>query len=575
MLRTLLLYLLLLPAALAIDPGYIAPEHATNLHEKPLIYAAHQLVVSNNPWASEAANKILLQGGNATDAAIAAAFVLGLTEPQSSGIGGGGFALTYRARDKQLTAYDGRETAPASAQAHMFLDKNGQPLPFETARRSGKAVGVPGEVALLYALHLHDGKLPWSTLVQPAIQLADRGFPMSPRLHKLLDKNKQNLKQNPAVSAIYFTKSKQIKPIDSRIINHAYARTLKQVAAQPNIFYNGRIAQDIINTVNHAASRTLMLPADFKAYRVLKAAALCHPYREWSVCTTPFGSGGVSVLELLALFSHHPPITTLSVDWVYSFLEASKLAFADRNQYIADPKLMQIKARALLDKDYLNTRRQLITDTALTTPVAAGEPLGHKARHAADSHSALHGTTSLVIVDAAGNGISMTLSIEHEFGSQLFVDGFFLNNQLTDFSFMPTDKTNTPMANRVTANRRPRSAISPVLVFDAKQELTLLTGSPGGSAIICYVAKNLIQLLDLKFTPQQSAASGNLCALNQDPILEQDSELITLIPQLTQRGEVIQTQELVSGIVTIQRALDKPGWIGAADPRREGEAIGN
>ena len=562
--------------ALSTDTTYIAPETASSINAKPLVYGAHRMVITNNPWASKIADKILDQGGTATDAAIAAALVLGLTEPQSSGLGGGGYALTYQAKNKQLLAFDGRETAPQSAKSGMFLDTQGQPLPFQIARLSPAAVGIPSEIALLHHLHLRQGKLPWAALVQPAIDLAKRGFPMSPRLHQLLTKNQAYLKDIPALRSIYFNKQGQLKPVNAEIVNLTYAQTLQAVAANPKNFYNGKIAQDIINAVNQAAKKPLLQLSDFRSYQILEAPALCHPFRQWTLCTTPFGSGGVSTLELLAIYAKHPPMQkNNTADWAYRFLEASKLSFADRYQYLADPSQMQIDPKALLEDRYLNQRAQLISDRALKTPVAAGRPRGSRASHAPDRRNRLHGTSSLVIVDAAGNGISMTLSIEHEFGCELFVDGFFLNNELTDFSFVAYDKSNHLIANRIIANSRPRSAISPIMAFDTTGQLTLLSDSPGGAAIICYVAKNIINLFDFKFDPQRAAASGNLCAMNNDPLLEQNSDLEDIIPTLRERGEQSHSIPLVSGLVTILKSPTQRGWIGAADPRREGEALGN
>ena len=431
-------------------------------------------------------------------------------------------------------------------------------------------------MALLHQLHRKEGKLPWATLIQPALHRAQIGFPMSPRLHQLLSQNKSTLRHIAAVKALYFTRSGQVKPIHTRVINRAYAQTLQEIAVHPQSMYTGKIAHDLIGYLNRVAGQRIVQASDFAHYQVFESPAICHPFRQWSVCSTPFGSGGVSLLELLAIYAEQTPAFKLnSADWVYRFLEASQLTFADRNQYIADPALMSIQAQALLAKDYLQARSQLITDKALKPPVQAGKPRGSLPQQAADPHSRRHGTTSLVIVDADGNGISMTLSIEHEFGSQWFVDGFFLNNELTDFSFMPTDVNGQRITNQITPNARPRSAISPTMVFDAQQQLTVLTGSPGGAVIICYVARNLIALLDFNLSPEQSAASGNLCAMNATSLIEKNSNLTRFLPALHARGEVIQPTELVSGIVTIQRATSKPGWLGAADPRREGEAMGD
>lgn len=549
------------------------PEGFTGLHPKPVIYGLHAMVVTNNPWASKAAIAILKQGGNAIDAAIAAAFVLGLVEPSASGIGGGGFALTYENSKKQLIAYDGRETAPKSATPDLFMDTKKQLMKVDNAMLSYKSVGVPSEVALLFKMHRQQGKLMWAEVVQPAIELADKGFPMSPRLHDLLSIDRDILIQDPTVKHLYFSTDGNVKAVNTLIKNPAYARSLNIIAKNPREFYTGQIAQDIVTKINQTAGHDVYAMSDLRQYTPHEDHALCSDYRAYTLCSIPFASGGVTLLELMKIyaFNYSDKIYT-NANWMYHFLEASKLAYADRNQYIADPQFTQQPLQGLLANKYLKQRSKLVTGKALVTPVAPGVPEGIHARFSPDTSPKAHGTTSLAIVDKIGNAISMTLTIEHQFGSHLFVDGFFLNNELTDFSFSALDKDGKPIANRVEPLKRPRSAIAPVMVFDKKGTLIAISGSPGGSPIICYVAKNLIQMLDFNRNPGESSASGNLCSVNDTSDIETGSDLVSYMPALNSTGEQATSSVLLSGAVNIKRAA-QGGWYGAADPRREGEAM--
>src|SRR6185437_4621640 len=354
----------------------IQPEASTEVGKtSSLVYGKHQMVVTNNPAATQAAHMILAQGGNAVDAAIAASFVLGLTEPQSSGVGGGGYALTYNAKNKKLAAYDGREVAPKSANPRWFLNEKGFPLDFADAMINPKSVGVPGEVALLYKLHKDQGKLAWAKLLQPAIDLATVGFPIGHRLHDLLvmENDKQTL-NDQEIKAVYFDGDK-VKPVGAIVFNTDYANTLIQIAKNPNKFYAGKIANDIVNAVNDKARQKLYTQPDLTGYTVQKYDGVCAWYRnKYQVCSVPpSSSGGVTVLELLKIYSNNYNGTNPdNLDWVYNFAEASKLAFADRNQYLADPKFVKQPISGLLDDDYIKSRAKLVSDRALSTPVSAG-----------------------------------------------------------------------------------------------------------------------------------------------------------------------------------------------------------
>ncbi|MBA2650519.1 MAG: gamma-glutamyltransferase family protein [Legionella sp.] len=559
---------------LCIELHAISPESASGWLVKPLIYGEHAMVVTNNPYASETALSILKKGGNAVDAAIAAAFVLGLTEPQSSGIGGGGYALSYHHASQGLTVYNGREQAPHSTKPQLFLNNNKQPLPLVKAMLSPKSIGVPGEVALLYTLHKEEGRMPWKQLVMPAIHLAKNGFSMSPRLYGMLKEEKDILIKNPDIQAVYFDKD-EVRPIGSPIKNSKYAQSLRKIAADPQSFYTGKLASDIIDTINQRAGKPLFSMEDFSRYKVRIEKPLCAPFRSYTLCTTGGESGGLTLLELLGVYEqNYEGKSSKKTEWIYHFLEASKLAYADRNLYNADPTFTAEVHEHILTPQYIKKRAIQVNTLALKTPVKAGLLKNFKISKGSDESVKAPGTTSLTIVDSEGNAISTTITIEQKFGSHLFVDGFFLNNQLTDFSFKAVDAQGNLIANRPQAYKRPRSAISPTLVFDKKHQLIALTGSPGGGNIICYVAKSLIFMLDFNKNPKESAAAGNLCSDNVQTIIEKNSSLSPAISALKQKGESIKSVEMVSGTTNI-KAGPKKGWYGAADPRRAGVALGN
>lgn len=550
------------------------PERSSGNLAKELVHGKRTMVVTNNPWASKVADQILMQGGSATDAAIAAGFVLGLTEPQSSGIGGGGYAISLD--NGKLIAYDGREAAPHSATPDMFIDADGQPMAFDTARFRAQAIGVPSEVALFRKMHQDSGKLPWVKLVEPAIQLAEQGFPMGSRLYTQLVAWQNTLGQNSAVAKVYFDLGGRVKPIGTLVKNLDYAKTLKIIAANPDDLYDGKLAKAIIHQINSFANKELYIESDLSGYQVKTCQPVCVQYRDiYTICSVPPSTGGgVAVLELMQLYADGYLSTNVKDPrWAFRFLQASKLAFADRNQYLADPQYVPQPVAGLLDAKYINMRSALITDRALPTPVLPGKPSGIKEEYASDKSFNPHGTTSLAIIDSDGRAISMTLSVEHEFGTHFFFGGFFLNNQLTDFSFTPTSADGKLIANRVEPGKRPRSSIAPTMAFDQSGDLRAVVGSPGGGYIICYVAKNLIQMLDMELNALQAASSPNLCAVNSSATIEiGESWLSNQIPYLVSHGEKVLSTEMVSGEVNILRTQD--GWVGSADPRREGLAIG-
>lgn len=551
------------------------PEVESGYQIKPLVTGQHSMVVTNNKWATKAAQAMLDKGGNAFDAAIAAGFVLGLTEPQSSGIGGGGYALTYVQSSQQLLAYDGRETAPHSVNSNWFLDDHGKTLAMQDAILSAKSIAVPGEVALFYKLHKDKGKLPWHMLLQPAITLAVNGFPMNPRLHKLLTSDREIFAKNAQIRVIFFD-GDNIKKMGQIVKNPAYAATLNKIAQNPQAFYQGRLADEMIHDINAAAGKKLFNADDFMNYHVTVHPALCSDYRNvYEICTVPpSSSGGITVLELLNIYAdRYKGKKDDDMEWMYYFMEASKLAFADRNQYIADPAFIKQPIGGLLAKDYIKLRSELITNTPLKTPVAPGIPKGVDSRYAPDESEKIPGTTSIAIVDKDGNAISMTTTVESQFGSHIFTNGFFLNNELTDFSFAYKNADGELIANRIEPGKRPRSSISPMIVLNKKHQLYAMTGSPGGSEIICYVAKNLILMLDMNMKPDRASSSFNFCATNTIPAIEDFNKSFAAISFLEKKGEVITRKPMVSGLTNILRKPEG-GWYGAADPRREGVALG-
>lgn len=567
MIRAFLLLLLFSTKAFA----HYGPEAASKHVVKSLSHGKHSMIVTNNPLATQTAQKILDQGGNAFDAAIAASFVLGLTEPQSSGIGGGGYALIYA--NKKIKSYDGRETAPHSANANWFMGADNKPMSFDDMRVHVKSIGTPAEVALLYKIYQDHGHLPWDKLLQPAIQLAETGFPMGGRLNVLLNSDQSILSRDAKIREIYFDKN-AVKPVGAIIKNPDYAATLKRLAKNPQEFYRGALADELIAVINQAAKADIYNKNDFSQYQVIVDNPVCSSYRSYQICSVaPSASGGVVTQELMRIYAtNFSGKNELNPEWMYQFLEACKLSFADRDQYLADPRFVNVPVKALLEDQYITQRSKLVGVKALTLPVAAGNPVGVAEHYAADQSLKLPGTTSLVIVDKDNNAISMTLTVEHQFGSHIFTHGFFLNNQLTDFSFAEKNAEGKLIANRIEPGKRPRSSTAATMVFD-NQKLYALTGSPGGSEIPCYVAKNLILMLDMKKSAAAASAAANLCSTNTHTVVERDLTSSASTSFLTKKGEQLEQRPMVSGVTNIIKNPNG-GWNGAADPRREGVASG-
>jgi len=549
------------------------PESASGWQEKTTALGQHAMVASANAHATEAALEILALGGNAIDAAIAAQFVLNLVEPQSSGIGGGGFLLHFDASTRRVTAYDGRESAPAKATAERFAAAGGLPLAWPDAVASGKSVGVPGLVALLALVHERHGHLRWERLLRPALRLADEGFSVSPRLHHLLQVDPW-LRADAAAHHLFYQEDGSALPVGARLANPLLAQTLRRLADEgPQAFYSGDVARDIVAAIAaHPRAPGDLSAQDLAGYRALERQPICRRYRGYRICgMPPPSSAGVTLMQVLGLlertpFARQAPLSPLAVHY---FAEAGKLAYADRRRYLADPDFVAVPVGPLLATPYLNRRARLILAERSMGRAAPGEIAG--ARRGDNSSPERPGTTHLSIVDAQGNAVALTSSIESAFGSRLMVRGFLLNNQLTDFSFLPS-RDGQLVANRVEAGKRPLSSMAPTLVFDRRDRLYAVLGSSGGTRIINDVAQTLTALLDWRMTPAAALALPHFGSRNGPTELEQGRAPQALADSLRALGHRVEMQTMTSGIHLIVRG--ESAWLGAADPRREGEARG-
>ena len=533
--------------------------------------ARRYLVAAAHPVAVEAGLEILRAGGSALDAAVAVQMVLGLVEPQSSGIGGGGFLLHWSSAEGRLRSYDGRETAPAGAHVGLFVGPEGRPLAREEAIASGAAVGTPGLLRMLEAAHRRHGRLPWPRLFAPAIRLAREGFPMPSRLHAALARAAA-LGEDPSARALYFDSAGRPRAVGERIVNPEYAATLAAIAREgADAFYRGAIAEDIVGAVRGHARPGALALEDLARYRALEREPVCLGYRVQRVCSMGPPAGGVSVLQMLGILERTAFAQALpnSPEAIHLFSEAGRLAYADRARYLADPDFVPVPVAGLLDARYLAARAREIGERSIgrATP---GLPPGGTAYPEAPEPPA-GGTSHLSIVDARADAVAMTTTIEAPFGSRILVRGFFLNNQLTDFALGPGAGTGI-LANRLEPGKRPRSAMSPAMVFDAGGSLRAVLGSPGGSAIVNYVARTLVAMLDWGLDAQSAVALPHAGSRNGPTELERGTLYELLAVPLAERGHEVRVQEMASGLHAIERV--RGGWRGGADPRREGVARG-
>jgi gamma-glutamyltranspeptidase/glutathione hydrolase len=552
-----------------------APEPATGITPKQLVTAQRFMVAAAHPLAARAGADILKRGGSALDAAIATELVLNLVEPQSSGIGGGGFLLHYAAGAARLEAYDGRETAPAAARPERFLAASGKPLEWPAAVVSGRSAGVPGLLRLFEIAHRRHGKLPWAELFEPAIRLAETGFPVSPRLHALLVAEKF-LARDDAARRYFYLPDGQAKQAGTLLRNPEFAAVLKAVAAGgADAFYRGAIAHDIVAAVRgHKTAPGDLAEADFAAYAAKLREPLCGGYRKWKVCgMPPPSSGGFAVLQILRILEGFDlgALGPDSAQAAHLFSEAGRLAYADRNRYIADPDFVAAPLAALLDARYLAARARLIDARRSMGRAQSGVPAGASASFGLAEPLELPSTTHVSVVDAEGNAVALTASIESAFGNRQMVHGFLLNNELTDFSWVP-EEGGKPVANRVEGGKRPRSSMAPTMVFDAQGNLYMVIGSPGGHSIINYVARTLVNVLDWGMDIQQAIASPHMGSRNGPTELEQGTALEKLAPELQRMRHTVRIRPETSGLHGILRTRE--GWAGGADPRREGVAVG-
>lgn len=532
------------------------------------------MISTANELASQVGKEILEKGGNAIDAAIAAQMVLNVVEPQSSGIGGGAFILYYDAETETSHYFNGRETAPQDADEEIFLDKKGQARAFNDVVRGGLSVGTPGLLKALKVIHEKHGKLEWKELFQPAIAIAKNGFPMDERI-KVIAENVAHLKDFDGFAKLYLKEDKTPKDLGSIITNPELAKTFETIANEGiKPFYEGEIAKNIVGAVKDSPVNPGYLSLDdLKNYKVKEGELICGTYRvKYKICSMPLpSSGGVTLLQALGILENFnlEKLKPSSAEAVHLITEATRLAYADRNKYLADVE--NVPVDKMLDKKYLKQRASLIDKKKAIPQVEAGD-FGDKISYQINNSAAeLPSTTHLSVFDEEGNAISMTSSIEYYFGSVLSADGFMLNNQLTDFSFAP-EINGKKVANRLQPGKQPRSSMTPTFVFDKNDNLIMVVGSPGGPRIIQFVLKTIIAYLDWDLDIQKSISLPNFIALNNVIELEKRTPITKLQQKLEQMGHQVKISDIVSGINAI--VIDRSGIRGGSDPRRAGIAVG-
>ncbi|MCY1263732.1 gamma-glutamyltransferase [Pseudomonas jessenii] len=574
----------------------LAPESASGFRtDLKTQHAEKFMAAAANPLAAEAGREMLRRGGSAIDAAIAMQAVLTLVEPQSSGIGGGALIVLWDG--KAVRTYDGRETAPAGATEKLFLQANGQPMGFTQAQIGGRSVGTPGVLRALELAHQKHGRLPWAQLFDPAIRFAEQGFAISPRLHRLIAAD-SSMPRSPEMMAYFRNADGSPKAAGTNLKNPALAAVFKRIAHEgPDALYKGPVAEEIAAKVQGHANPGSLSLTDLANYQAKERAPLCTDYKRWQVCgMPPPSSGGIAVAQILgtlqaletrdkrlALAPLQPVKTTAPAgiepdpQAVHLISEAERLAYADRAQYLADTDFVPVPVKGLVDPSYLASRAALIGERSMGT-AKHGTPPGIRVAYAPDRSPLRISTSQVVAVDDAGGAVSMTTTIESAFGSHIMVQGFMLNNEMTDFSFIP-EENGQKVANRVEPGKRPRSSMAPTLIFDRQSgEFLATVGSPGGSQIIEYVAKSTIGLLDWNLDAQAAINLPNFGSRNGPTELEQGQFSPTLIQALKDKGHSVSEIDMTSGtqaIVRVKDAQGKASLTGGADPRREGQALGD
>ena len=562
-------------AALSAD---IQPEGSSGLTEQTGGTAERFMVAAANPRAVDAGYEVLREGGSAIDAAIAVQLVLNLVEPQSSGIGGGAFLVYWDAATGKLTTYDGRETAPAAAEPSYFLKDDGSRKGFWEAVNGAGSVGVPGTIAMLEMAHKAHGTLPWPDLFQPAIEMARDGFEISPRLGGAIKRAAERglPDQKTGSGTYFFNLDGSAKAPGTILKNPEFADSLQMIAAGgAREFYDGEIADKILTILKSTPNNpSLMTAADLAGYRAIERPPVCVAYREYEICGMgPPSSGALTVGQILGMLARFDLKSVgYSSDAAHLFAEASRLAYADRALYMADDDYVRVPVRGLLDPDYLRARAALINpDNVMEKAEPGTPPFAQKGDLFPDQQPERAGTSHFVIVDMNGNAVSMTTTIETGFGSRLMAGGFLLNNELTDFSFLP-EKDGKLVANRVEGGKRPRSSMAPTIVLKDGSPIFLI-GSPGGSRIIPYVAWALIGMIDWDMDPQQAVDMGHVSNRNGPTDLEEDTPVASWRSVLEARGHTVKVRSMNSGLHAIR--IDDGILSGAADRRREGAVRGD